>query len=67
LRLLFSHAVEQGILEQLGDKSKLAVVIGTSMDAVKAGELVKALLAAKKERAALMRKKAYLDVMKTNT
>ncbi len=43
---------------EVGDKSKLAEVIGTLMDAVKAGELDKALLAAKKERAALMRKKA---------
>jgi hypothetical protein len=43
---------------EVGDKSKLAEVIGTLMDAVKAGELDRALLAAKKERAALMRKRA---------
>jgi len=39
-------------------------VIATLLEAVKAGELDKALLAAKKERAAVMRKRRGLETRK---
>ncbi len=42
---------------EVGDKAKLTETIATLIEAVKAGELDKVLLAAKKERAAVMRRK----------
>ncbi len=41
---------------EVGDKGKLTTVIATLTDAVKAGELDKALAVAKKERMAMLRK-----------
>ncbi len=43
---------------EVGEKDKLTETVATLIDAVKAGELDKALLAAKKERAAQMRRKS---------
>ena len=42
---------------EVGDKAKLTETVATLIEAVKAGELDKMLLAAKKERAAVMRRK----------
>ena len=42
---------------EVGDKAKLVETVATLIEAVKAGKLDKALLAAKKERAAVMRKR----------